>query len=265
MRGVTIVEAVVAIAVFALIASVAYRTYTAANFLAERADQKSEALWLAEEGIEATRAIRNQNFSTLTAGNKGIALSGNAWTFSGTSDMANGFLRTIAIGVIDADTRSATSTVSWSDRGATSTVSLSTILTNWRKVDLASNHLTINTSNACVYTLDSRYLGGITLVADSTGGALSVTRIQASWVSTTRTLNQVVTTGATYWTGTASSGTTITLTTPITISAGGSVPVYFRWDGSVSGKTFTLNFFFADGSSKSVTITSPILSLCIVL
>lgn len=130
----TIVETVVAVAIFSILATVAYEIYIGVDNLVRRADQKSTALWLAEEGIEATRSIREEEFSNLIDGDFGLAISSDKWNFSGTEDMTNGYLRSITLRSLDADSIFASSTVSWNYLNATNTVSLSTVFTNWRKI-----------------------------------------------------------------------------------------------------------------------------------
>lgn len=132
--GVTVVEAVIAIAIFSILATVAYEIYIGADKLVKRTDQKATALWLAEEGLEAVRSIRDESFANLTTGQNGLAVSSNQWTFAGTEDTSGIYWRAVTLASIDADNVLATSTVSWSYNGATNTVSLGTIFTNWHKI-----------------------------------------------------------------------------------------------------------------------------------
>ncbi len=266
LRGTLLIETIIALAVFSMVASVAFAAYRTGNQLSVRAAQKERALYLAEEGIEAARAIRDGSFSYLTDGTKGIALVSNAWQFSGTSDYsADGYQRAITISSIDVSSKQATSTVSWSYRGATSTVSLGTRLTNWRKnAGTAASHLTVSTTSACVNSSDPSYLGGITLTNDGSGGTLNLTQVKANWVSASRSLKQILSPYPTVvWTGTGSSGATSTLATPITFSSAGTQPVTLHWDGSVSGKNFTIVFGMSDGSILSATITNPPSGTCL--
>ena len=74
-KGVTIIEAVIAIAVFAILVSVSYKVHVGLGSLLKLDHHKSKALWLAEEGVEATRSIRDNSFSGLVNGVNGLALS----------------------------------------------------------------------------------------------------------------------------------------------------------------------------------------------
>ena len=97
--------------------------------------KKERALLLAEEGIEATRNIRDQDFILLADGNHGLAITENKWQFSGSSDTTDIFTRSISISSIDSTTKEITSIVSWpSTSDAAGTVSLKTYLTNWRLI-----------------------------------------------------------------------------------------------------------------------------------
>src|SRR6187399_3274840 len=89
-RGFTIVECVIAIAIFSVISVVAFQIYLGANALQERASQKSKAMWLAEEGIEAVRSIRDESFTNLVNGTKGLILSGGKWQFSSSTNVIDG-------------------------------------------------------------------------------------------------------------------------------------------------------------------------------
>ncbi|HWS49361.1 MAG TPA: hypothetical protein VN174_04905 [Candidatus Methanoperedens sp.] len=105
---------------------------------------------LAEEGLEAARSIRNQNFTILANGTRGIGISsGILWYFVGTSDRTDKYSRRVSVskarrdvggsliasgGVTDPDTFSVKSWVTWNySIGQTKTVAVETILTNWKK------------------------------------------------------------------------------------------------------------------------------------
>jgi len=261
-RGMTVVEAVVAIAVFVLICGVAVQTYQGANALTKRAADKTKALWLAEEGIEATRSIRDENFGNLSNSSRGLLLSGGKWIFSGSSDTTEGYVRTVAVTLSGADTAYATSTVSWSSNGATSTVALATRLTNWRKlVGTQADHLSIITSGAYLQSANPALLTNITLVTDGVIGTTTISQIMFAWTPnspTTRRLQQIYSpNAASVYTGSIATGGTATLTTPITMAGAVSRTIQFRWNATMVGKTFTTTLIMSDGSSKVFTITNP--------
>lgn len=119
------------------------------------AGQRARAAFLAEEGLEASRNIRDANFSNLTDGAKGLAVSGNQWVFFGTSDTTDNFYtRQITISSIDSKRKQVVSNVTWQQNNQrTGSVSLTTYLTNWRN--------TISVSSCTIYcqTIGSYSLG----------------------------------------------------------------------------------------------------------
>ena len=132
-KGFSLVEVLLAVSLFifiitALVGAVIYGQESAAV-----SGARFRAELLAEEGLEASRNIRDNNFADLTNGDHGLAISENSWTFSGTSDTADIFNRRITISSVDADRKQITSTVAWRQTPQRSgSVSLTSYLTNWR-------------------------------------------------------------------------------------------------------------------------------------
>ena len=97
-----------------------------------RAGQRSRAIFLAEEGLEAARNIRDENFTNLTVGNHGIT-STNKWLFSGQTDIVENFTRTVSVADVNLQTKQVTSEVTWKQAGGNHvSVSFSTLFTDWR-------------------------------------------------------------------------------------------------------------------------------------
>ncbi len=97
---------------------------------------RARAAFLAEEGIEAVRNIRDESFSNLADGTYGLAVSNYQWIFSGSSDTTDGFVRQINISTIDASStrKIITSNVTWQETAQRSgTITLTERLTNWRQ------------------------------------------------------------------------------------------------------------------------------------
>ncbi|MBI4947968.1 hypothetical protein HY844_00180 [Candidatus Berkelbacteria bacterium] len=87
---------------------------------------------LAEEGLEATRNIRDSNFASLVDGDHGLNATGNVWSFAGVSDTTGIYSRVISIAPIDINRKTVTSKVTWQQNNQrTGTVTLVTRLTNW--------------------------------------------------------------------------------------------------------------------------------------
>ncbi len=143
-EGFSLLELVLAIAIFSLGAMAAGYMMINASIVSRQGLENAEAVSIAREGIEAVTSMRDSGFSLLTDGSHGLLLSGGyAWSFTGTSSLATSntkFRQSISIMNYNPDvtlsTRSyaiVTSTVTWT--GASNkadSVSLVTILTNWR-------------------------------------------------------------------------------------------------------------------------------------
>src|SRR3989344_1547146 len=113
LSGFTLVEVVVASAVFLIIVAAFGGAVIYSQGGMARAGERGRASFLALEGIEATRAMRDASFASLADGQHGLAVSGGLWTFSGTSDVTGIFTRQMTVGTIDADRKRVTSTVTW--------------------------------------------------------------------------------------------------------------------------------------------------------
>lgn len=137
-KGFSSIEVLLAIALFSIvILSMAGALIFSIQSSAETGYQ-TKATFLAEEGIEAMRAIRNEDYANLTNGNFGLSYASNIWELSGTEDTVDEYTRQIQISDYDPDTKLVESIVSWtSSTGVDRSVSYSTYFTNWQyEVDL---------------------------------------------------------------------------------------------------------------------------------
>jgi len=258
--GISVIEVVISIAIFSILATVGYEVYASTNKLSQRADNTAKANWLAEEGIEAVRSIRDTNYALLTVGTKGLATSSTGWVFSGTSDVTNGFFRTIVVTNVSTDTQAIQSNVSWLEHGSTSTVSLNTRLTNWDMVMTMASSTTINTSGANLSSASaSKLLTGINIINSGAAGTSTISSIQVSWTTSTRRLKNINSPNSVtvFGPATITSGTVNTLTTQISLVGALTRSIEFLFDGAMTSNTITLKFNFTDGSNQTVVIVSP--------
>ncbi len=95
--GQSVVEVVVALAIFVFMAAALGSLLLGGFSSLERSTQLIEARALAQEGIEAVRAIRNRDWNELAYSRSGVEVSGGRWVFSGegTIDSVGQFERTI--------------------------------------------------------------------------------------------------------------------------------------------------------------------------
>jgi len=132
--GQSLVEILLAIALFVLGISTVVTVYLNALTSERAASERMEAIFYADEGLDAIRSVRDVNFATLAAGTYGLAIDGGVWTLSGTSDTHDLYQRQIQISELDADTRYVTSTVTWNFTDTQSReVSFTTFFTNWQQ------------------------------------------------------------------------------------------------------------------------------------
>lgn len=151
-KGIALVEILVVITIISLAMFSLYELLLISRQVTSREQRRTQALALAQEGLEAVRNIRDQdwsdNIAPLTPDTTYyLTLSGSAWVLTAVNPgpIDSLFTRTItfdtvsrdsnsnisAAGSDDPNTRQATSTVTWLDRGENRSVSLSTYLTNF--------------------------------------------------------------------------------------------------------------------------------------
>jgi Tfp pilus assembly protein PilV len=137
-KGQSLIELLVALAVLVLTIS-AITFLVLDSYVAYRAGREHTlATFLAEEGLEAARSIRDNNWDDLVDGNHGIAISGDSWIFQGTENDLSGQLRQgkreVIINTLDVDRKEIQSKVSWEFNEVRSQeVVLVSYLTNWQK------------------------------------------------------------------------------------------------------------------------------------
>lgn len=132
IEGFSLIEILLASALLIIVASTLVIAYIVGQESLVSAGRRAQAIFLAEEGLEASRNIRDSNFSDLTVGAHGVASSSNQWVFSGSQDTTNMFTRQVIVSSIDGNRKIASSTVTWQQTPSrTGTVSLGTRFTNW--------------------------------------------------------------------------------------------------------------------------------------
>jgi len=137
--GLSLVEAILAIAIFAILVSGLAGSLVYGQFNTSLAGARDRATFVAEEGLEAVRSIRDDNFSNLSDGTHGLTVSENQWTFSGSSDTTDVFTRAIIISSVDTYTKNITSTVTWDQTNERSgSISLTTYLTDWQRTVISN-------------------------------------------------------------------------------------------------------------------------------
>ena len=142
--GFSLVEVIVSSSILLILVFIFSSTIINFRSQINNASNKDKAIYLAEEAIEATRNIRDEDYDNLTNGIFGISNSGGEFNLLGSSDSVGIFNRNVSISQISPNQKEVESSVSWSDRiSPNNNVSLKTYLTNWRKFEIPAG-LTIN-------------------------------------------------------------------------------------------------------------------------
>lgn len=132
--GFSLVEVILATSVFVLLVTALVGGYLYGQESTMLAGNRVQATLLAEEGLEAARNIRDEDFTSLLGGTYGLVTAGNQWNLSGSSDVTGIFNRSLRITDVDSDRKTISCTVSWQQNPSRSgTVTLVTRLTNWQK------------------------------------------------------------------------------------------------------------------------------------
>ncbi len=120
-------------AVFSLLVTALVGAYLYGEEATLLSGNRARAVFFAEEGLEATRNIRDADFTNLSNGTYGLAVSGGHWSFSGSSDAEGIFTRTVTISSAGTNQKEITVNVSWQQNPErTGQVSLVSRLTGWQ-------------------------------------------------------------------------------------------------------------------------------------
>lgn len=135
-KGQSVVELLIAMGIFALIVSAINFLIIDSYFIHRLGREITLADFLAEEGIEAVRSIRDNSWKDLAAGEYGLAILDNKWVFQGSEEdfsvYLNGGKRKIIVTDLDLDRKKITSQVVWKfTEGRVETLEMITYLTNW--------------------------------------------------------------------------------------------------------------------------------------
>lgn len=204
------VEALLAATIFgflvtALSGALIYGRQSTAN-----AGDRTRAVFLADEGCEAVRNIRDAGFSNLTNGTHGLAISGGQWNLSGSSDSTDIYTRQITIAQADNDRKDITCSVSWNTGGVARSVDVTTRLTNWSAPFASSGGPIMmaysKTTSTPFYRVWDGSAWGTEGSANSVGGTVNYVVLKSARTRNEAILGTQDSTGAIYvqiWNGTS--------------------------------------------------------------
>jgi len=134
-QGFSLVEAILATAVFGLLVTALVGAYLYGEESTALAGARLRAGMLADEGLEALRSMRDADYANIpdTPGS-GLATTSNKWNLSGPQDVTDIFTRGVSITSLDSARKEIIATTTWQQnaqrRGTTTLVSR---LTNWAR------------------------------------------------------------------------------------------------------------------------------------
>lgn len=131
-QGFSIIEALLAGAILMLLITAVIGAVIYGEDSVVSSGDRARAVFLAEEGIEALRNIKDAGFQNLTDGTWGLATSTNIWSLAGASNNIERFNRSLQISTPNANTKTVTSTVTWAANMArNASVVMAARFTNW--------------------------------------------------------------------------------------------------------------------------------------
>lgn len=152
-----------------------------------RSSEQREAIYLTQQGYEATISIRNQGWHLLTTGSHGLTSANGRWEFVGTDESLGRYTRTVTVtqamrdpqgelvsigGTPDQDTKRINVETTWEFSPVrTGRVTMDTYLTNWqaeRWVQSSQADFDAGTASSVITTDDN---GGVFQLGSGSSGA----------------------------------------------------------------------------------------------
>ncbi|MDP3973696.1 MAG: prepilin-type N-terminal cleavage/methylation domain-containing protein [Candidatus Daviesbacteria bacterium] len=159
-KGVSLVEVLLSVAVFGLIVTGLFGGLIYGQQSTALAGQRARAVMLADEGLEAVRNIRDENFSNLSDGTYGLTTTGNQWNLSGSSDITDIFTRQVVISSVDSARKQVVATVTWQQNAQrTGSVTLTTYHTAWTN-QVGGGAPAVSCGTYCQSLTNPLYVGG---------------------------------------------------------------------------------------------------------
>ncbi len=162
-QGQSLIEILFAIALFTVgVVTVGYVLFDAFDSL-RHGMEATQARLLAQEGIEAVRAIRDGDADGLEEGIFGLALDAGKWAFRDVPDTDGIFTRSVTIDAIEMEAWNITSTVTWDDpNGQQKEYTIDTVQTNWEQTIGHAGELGVDAGNVAINS-SSTQISGVTL------------------------------------------------------------------------------------------------------
>lgn len=272
-KGSVLLEALVAIGLSGIIFSTGAGLLLTTRTVGARTLVREQALFAAQEGIDALQTMAFEDLSTTETG--GLAFADGHWQMDGSPDtLPGGYLRTVRVrpverdanclivpvGTVDDDSREIETEVSWTDiAGRTQTIVATGLLTRWDNPQGSCFEPTM----AQCFDVDisgAEWFGGKQLrevyITNSCSTDVTVADITISW-SNNELVQQVFFGNAKVWSasgpgspsGNQASGTFLDIADE-TLSASETLELQkTQFTDSMGGTTVQVIFGFTDGTS----------------
>lgn len=136
----SLIEVILAGAIFVVMITGIITGFFYGELSKQVAGQRARATFIAEEGLEAARNIRDDDFLNLADGTFGLATNNGFWAFQAQPDTVGPFTRSVQITTLDPKTKQILSTVTWQETPQrTASVLLVSQLTNFAKKETWTN------------------------------------------------------------------------------------------------------------------------------
>ncbi len=267
-KSFSLLEVILAVSVFSIVVTSLISAFIYGKESTMLALNRSKATLLAEEGLEAVRNIRDENFSNLIDGTYGLSVVSNQWILSANSDTTEIFTRQIVISTTGSDTKQIIANVNWQQNlQRNGVVSLTTYLTNWAAINQIgpqADSLDVDAVNAHIgygantlYNISLENIGASSIIID---------KMKLTWTSTRRKMEEIKLNNTIVWSmngpGTPIekqiSGTQVDIV-DFTLNGNSGVVWgnYFKFEGNVEDNEFTITFTMADKSTKVIDEIEP--------
>lgn len=130
-KGFSPIEVLLASTLFGVLVTAMIGALVYGQASTSNAGDRERAVLLADEGVQAVRAIRNLAYGGLANGTYGLAQTAGKWVFSGSSDTTGIYTRQVVISEIDSTRKSVVVTVTWPQGATTAQTAVATRFTDW--------------------------------------------------------------------------------------------------------------------------------------
>lgn len=283
-KGQSVVEIIVALAIFFILVSGVLVLFFQTLDNTRQSIEISQAQNLAQEGLEATRGIANNNWDSLVDGSYDVESSSGYWQFTNPRSqlLLDKYYRQIEILPVsrnsmtclleagdydDLNIKKVALTVDWESGGKTRTIFYSTYLSTWANSAIScppgsALFLNINVSNANIGE-EKKSLFGVK-ISNRWSQPITIDKAALTW-TVPGNITEIKIENQNYWSktgpgtphGAQPSGTVLDMN-DFVLNPGQTYEITrFRFDSKIDGSVMTIKFIMRDTSWASEVTTLP--------